>query len=137
VTEPRYVYSTGGTLPPRIYIFSVRAVDPAGNVSPWAFRSVGQIWRGDEIPAAPTAPRIDTPAAGLVRLSWTAPEAQSPFVTAPVAGYEVLLDGAPVGQVGGTSMTVPAPAPGPHTFGIRTLNAVDNFSAVVELAHPG
>ena len=34
-------------------------------------------------------------------------------------------------------MTIPAPAPGPHTVGVRNLNAVDNFSAVVELAYPG
>jgi chitinase len=30
VTEPRYVYSSGGALPPRIYVFAVRAVDAAG-----------------------------------------------------------------------------------------------------------
>src|SRR5689334_15470701 len=29
VTDTRYVYSTGGTLPPRVYVFSVRAVDAA------------------------------------------------------------------------------------------------------------
>ncbi|WP_433730100.1 cellulose binding domain-containing protein [Actinoplanes sp. CA-051413] len=136
VTDTRYVYSTGGTLPPRVYVFSVRAVDAAGNVSPWSFKSLGQIWRGDEIPAPPSAPRVDTPAAGLLRLSWTAPPAQSPFITAPVAGYEVLLDGAPVGQVGSTSIIIPAPASGSHTLAVRTLNAVDNHSAVVELSYP-
>ncbi|MEU8234346.1 cellulose binding domain-containing protein [Actinoplanes sp. NPDC048967] len=136
VTDTRYVYSTGGALPPRVYVFSVRAVDAAGNVSPWSYKSLGRIWRGDEIPAPPSALRVDTPGAGLLRLSWTAPPAQSPFITAPVAGYEVLLDGVPVGQVGSTSITIAAPAPGSHTLGVRTLNAVDNYSAVVELSYP-
>ncbi|GAA3351390.1 hypothetical protein GCM10020358_80900 [Amorphoplanes nipponensis] len=134
VTEPRYVYSTGGTLPPRVYVFEVRAVDAAGNVSASAFRSLGQIWRGDEVPAAPSGLRADVPAAGLVRLSWIAPAAQSPFVAPPTAGYEVRLDGQRVAEVGSTSAVVDAPAGGGHVFSVRTLNAVDNYSSPVELA---
>lgn len=136
VTEPRYVYSAGPILPPRIYIFAVRAVDAAGNVSPYAYRSLGQIWRGDEVPAAPSALRVDVPGPGLLRLSWTAPAATSPFAAPPIAGYEVRLDGQPAGQVGGTSMIIPAPPAGRHTLGVRSLNAVDNFSGTVELAYP-
>jgi hypothetical protein len=136
VTDTRYVYSTGGTLPPRIYIFSVRAVDAAGNPSASAYRTVGQIWRGDEVPAAPSELKTDTPAAGLLRLSWTAPAVVSPFVAPPTAGYEVLLDGTPVGQVGATEITLPRPPAGPHTLGVRTINAVDNTSAVAELTYP-
>ncbi len=136
VTEPRYVYSTGGTLPPRIYIFAIRAVDAAGNASPSSYRTVGQIWRGDEVPEAPSDLRAETPAAGLVRLSWTAPAVVSPFLAPPVAGYEVLLDGEPVGQVGTTKITLPAPPPGPHTYGVRTINAVDRTSTPTELAYP-
>ena len=136
VTDNGYVYSTGATLPPRIYIFAVRAVDAAGNVSPSAIQSLGRIWRGDEVPAAPSELRVDTPAAGLLRLSWTAPVMPSPFLAPPVAGYEVLLDGVPVGQVGGTSIVIAAPGGGARTFGVRTLNAVDNYSSVAELSHP-
>ncbi|MEU7906465.1 cellulose binding domain-containing protein [Actinoplanes sp. NPDC049118] len=136
VTDTRYVYSNGPTLPPRIYIFAVRAVDAAGNHSPYAYRSLGQIWRGDEIPAAPSGLRADTPAPGLLRLSWTGPAATSPFVAPPVAGYEVSLDGEPVGQVGDAAIIVPAPPAGAHTFGVRTINAVDRYSAVAELHHP-
>lgn len=135
VTGTRYVYSTGGTLPPRVYVFAVRAVDAAGNPSPYAYRSLGQIWRGDEIPAAPTGLRVDTPAAGLLRLSWTAPAASSPFVAPPIAGYEVSLDGEPAGQVGNAAIIVPAPPAGAHTFGVRSINAVDRYSAVAELSH--
>jgi hypothetical protein len=134
VTDTRYVYSTGGTLPPRIYIFAVRAVDAAGNPSPYSYRSLGQIWRGDEVPAAPSGLRVDSPAAGLLRLSWTAPAASSPFVAPPIAGYEVALDGVTVGQVGNTAIVVPAPPAGAHTFGVRSINAVDRYSAAAELA---
>jgi chitinase len=137
VTDTRYVYSTGATLPPRIYIFAVRAVDAAGNSSPSSYQTLGRIWRGDEVPPAPGDLRVDTPAAGLVRLSWTAPAVPSPFVAPPIAGYEVLLDGTPVGQVGGTAIILPAPPAGAHTLGVRTINAVDNTSAVTELAYPG
>jgi hypothetical protein len=133
VTDSRYVYSTGPTLPPRIYVFGVRAVDAAGNPSAFSYRSLGQIWRGDEVPEPPSAPRVDTPAAGLLRLTWTgAPVAPQPNVP-PIAGYEVYLDGASIGQVGLNMIIVPTPPAGSHTFGIRTINAVDQYSTVVEL----
>ncbi len=133
VTDTRYVYSSGPALPPRIYVFAVRAVDAAGNPSPLAYRSLGQIWRGDEVPAAPTALRVDRPAAGLLRLAWTGPPASPQITVPPVAGYEVYLDGAPVGQVGADSIVIAAPPAGPHTFGVRTVNAVDRLSAPAEL----
>lgn len=136
VTDTRYVYSNGPALPPRIYIFAVRAVDAAGNVSPYAYRTLGQIWRGDEVPPAPSGLRVDKPAACLLRLSWTAPAVPSPFAAPPIAGYEVSVDGRPAGRVGGTSMIIPAPPAGGHVLGVRTLNAVDNFSAEARLAYP-
>lgn len=135
VTDPRYVYSTGPFLPPRVYVFAVRSVDAAGNVSPYAYRTLGQIWRGDEVPEAPSDLRVDRPAAGLLRLRWTGPAAQSPFTAPPVAGYEVHLDGEPVGQVGDTEITVAAPPAGAHTFAVRTINAVDRYSKPAELTH--
>jgi hypothetical protein len=137
VTGTRHVYSAGAVLPPRIYVFAVRAVDAAGNLSPSSYRSLGQIWRGDEIPAAPSDLRVDTPGPGLRRLAWTEPPAQSPFAAPPVAGYQVHLDGEPVGQVGGTALTMPAPPAGTHTYGVRTINAVDRYSPMVELIVPG
>ena len=136
VTDTRYVYSNGPTLPPRIYIFAVRAVDAAGNISPYSYKSLGQIWRGDEVPPAPSDPRVDAPAPGLLRLSWTAPAMPSPFAAPPIAGYEVWFDGQPAGQTGSTSMIIPAPPAGSHTLGVRSLNAVDNFSGVTQVTHP-
>jgi hypothetical protein len=137
MTPPaRYVYSKGAPLPPRIYIFGVRAVDAAGNVSPFSYQSLGRIWRGDEVPPAPAGLRVDTPAPGLLRLSWTAPAMPSPFTTPPIAGYEVSIDGQPAGQVGGTSMIIPAPRAGGHILGVRSLNAVDTFSGVVQVPYP-
>jgi hypothetical protein len=135
VTGTRYVYSNGPTLPPRIYVFAVRAVDPAGNPSPSSYRSLGQIWRGDEVPQAPSAPRVDTPAAGLLRLTWTDPPVVPQLSVPPTAGYEVSLDGEPVGQVGRNMIIMPAPSAGTHTFGIRTINAVDRLSAPLELTY--
>ncbi|MET8148563.1 cellulose-binding domain-containing protein [Actinoplanes sp. NPDC049668] len=135
VAGTRYVYSNGPALPPRIYVFAVRAVDAAGNHSPYSYRSLGQIWRGDEIPAAPSGLRVDTPAAGLLRLSWTGPPASSQISIPPVAGYEVSLDGATVGQTGDGWIIVPAPPAGTHRFGVRTINAVDRYSTVAELSY--
>jgi hypothetical protein len=135
VTDNRYVYSNGATLPPRIYVFAVRAVDAAGNVSPYAAQTLGRIWRGDEVPGAPSGLRVSIPAAGFLRLSWTGPPEVSPFMAPPVAGYEVHLDGTPIGQVGSTSMIIATPPAGTHTLGVRTLNAVDQYSSLAELTY--
>ncbi len=61
VTGTRYAYSTGPALPPRIHVFAVRAVDAAGNVSPFRFRTLGQVWRGDR-PASRSWSRRRRPA---------------------------------------------------------------------------
>jgi hypothetical protein len=132
-TGTRYVVSDGPYLPPKIYVFSVRAVDAAGNPSPSSYLQLGEMWR-DEPPAAPTALRAEPAGAGLVRLSWTAPPAQSPYQVAPIAGYQVSVDGEPAGQTGATSLVVAAPA-GAHTFTVRSLDAVDRLSAPAELDH--
>lgn len=137
VTEPRYVVFTGPFLPPKVYIFSVRAVDAAGNQSAGSFRTLGTIWRGDETPAPPSGLRVDTPATGLLRLTWSGAPIPPQFNVPPIAGYEVYLDGEVVGQVGRTSIVVPQPEAGPHTFGVRTINAVDRYSPVVELEYVG
>ena len=115
--------------PPAIFVFSVRAVDDAGNASAAAFQTLGRVWRGDELPEPPSAVRADTVEPGLVRLSWTPPEATGQLSVPPVAGYEVLLDGQPAGQLGDTSITLDVPANGRHTAAVRTLNAVDQLSA--------
>jgi hypothetical protein len=40
-TATSYVYLTGTTLPPRVYLFRVRAIDTAGNYSAGAYASLG------------------------------------------------------------------------------------------------
>ena len=135
VTEPRFVVSPGPALPPKVFVFAVRAVDAAGNPSASAHGTIGRIWRGDEIPAAPSGLQVDTPAVGLLRLTWAPAPVPPQMSFPPIAGYEVYLDGELVGQVGRTSIIIPAPAAGRHTFGVRTINAVDQFSPVVQLQH--
>jgi hypothetical protein len=118
--------------PPMIFIFSVRAVDAAGNSSASSYNTLGRIWRGDEPAPAPTCLRFE-PTGTSFKFKWTAPEVSPSPSVPPVAGYEVLLDGRPVTQVGGTSAELATPAPGTHTVGVRTLNAVDQLSAPAEV----
>ena len=134
VAENRYIYSTSPALPPRIYVFAVRAVDAAGNSSISVFNTLGQIWRGDEVPPAPTGLRADSAGPGLVRLSWTAVPATSQLTIPPVAGYRVFRDGVPAGETGNTSIVLDATA-GPHAYGVRAVNAVDQQSTLVDLVH--
>lgn len=132
VTGTEYRYSSSPP-PPRIYILAVRAVDEAGNVSAAAYQTLGRVWRGDEVPPAPAGLGLDRAGRGLVELSWTAPALPPGWMVPPVAGYEVELDGQPVGQVGATRIVLARPARGPHTFTVRTINAVDQRSAAAEL----
>ncbi|MEV6630199.1 hypothetical protein AB0M54_05540 [Actinoplanes sp. NPDC051470] len=124
VTEPGYQYSAFPP-PPGIFIFAVRTIDEAGNVSAAAYQSLGRIWRGDEVPPAPTDLRL---ASGV--LSWTAPALPPGGFVPPVAGYEVLLDGRVAGRLGGTSFVLDERA---RVYGVRAINAVDRLSPVTEL----
>jgi chitinase len=133
VTGNRYVYSTSPALPPRIYVFFVRAVDPAGNPSISTYNTLGRIWNGDEVPPAPTGLQVTGAGPGLVRLSWTPVPSSSQLTIPPVAGYRVYLDGAPVGETGSASIILNAPSSGSHTYGVRSVNAVDQQSAPLEL----
>ena len=47
-----------------------------------------------------------------------------------MAGYQVLVDGAPVTAVGGTTVVLRFAPDGGHTYGVRTINAVDQLSAI-------
>jgi hypothetical protein len=135
VATNRYVYSTSPALPPRIYVFAVRAVDPAGNPSIAVFNTLGRIWRGDEVPPAPTGLRVDGAGPGLVRLSWTAVPATSQLSIPPVGGYRVYRDGALIGETGNASIVLDAPGAGSHTYGVRSVNAVDQQSTLADLVH--
>ena len=133
VTGTSYVYSSTQP-PPGTYVFAVRAVDATGNFSAYQYKQLAPSWR-DEAPAAPSLPRVDTPAPGLLRLAWSPSPIPPSIYAPPIAGYEVFLDGGYVGQVGGTMITVAAPPPGAHTFWLRAFNALDRYSTVVQLSY--
>ncbi|GIE95822.1 cellulose binding domain-containing protein [Paractinoplanes rishiriensis] len=133
VTENRYVYTTAPALPPRIYVFWVRAIDAAGNASIAQYNTLGRVWRGDEPAAAPTGLTAGAAAPGLLRLSWTPVPPVNQISVPPTAGYEALIDGVVVGQTGHNSIIVPAPAPG-QTVAVRAVNAVDQRSTPIELS---
>jgi hypothetical protein len=117
-----------------IFVFSVWAVDAAGNVSASSYSMLGRVWRGDEVPPVPDGLRLE-PAGTSFRFSWAAATVPPWLSAPPVAGYEVLLDGRPVTRVGGTSVELHRPAPATHIFGVRALNAVDQLSAPAEVTY--
>jgi chitinase len=132
VAETGYRYSTGPAIPPRVYVFGVRAVDAAGNISPSDFAVLGPAFQQQQ-PAPPSALRVTALGPPALRLAWDAPPAQSVPPFAPIAGYEVYVNGQLAGRVGGTSFAMPTPRRGRYTFSVRAFNAVDLFSSPVEI----
>ena len=53
------MHSAGSAPPPRIYVFAVRAVDAAGNVSPFVYRTV-RILNAVDNRSAPAEPTFTT-----------------------------------------------------------------------------
>jgi hypothetical protein len=130
-TATSYVYLVGNTLPPRVYLFWVRAIDAAGNYSAGAYASLGtpQI----PVPQAPGRLTIVTTGPGTQRLTWEQPW-PPPVGPAPViAGYEVSLDGEPVAVTGATRYAGPVPAAGEHLWSVRAIDALDRRSGPGEL----
>lgn len=130
-TATSYVYRTGPTLPPRVYVFRVRAIDTTGNYSASAYASLGT----PSIPVPPAPGRLAiTPAgAGTQRLTWEQP-VPPPVGPAPiVAGYEVSLDGVVVAVTGATRYVGPVPAAGEHVWSVRAIDALERRSDPGEL----
>ncbi|MEV4704151.1 cellulose binding domain-containing protein [Actinoplanes sp. NPDC049316] len=130
-TATSYVYSTSATLPPRVYLFRVRAIDTTGNYSAGAYASLGtpQI----PVPPAPGRLAIAATAPGSQRLTWSQP-IPPPVGPAPaIAGYEVSLDGQPVAITGATRYAGPAPAAGTHVWSVRAIDALDRRSDPADL----
>lgn len=130
VTGTSHVYSTTNALPPKVYVFAVRAVDAAGNVSPFDFTDLGAAWN-DQPPVAPTGLRA-TAGSTVVSAAWDRPTTNW-YPDTPIAGYEVYLDGVLAARVGGTSITLRSPVPGRHVLGVRAINAVDLYSPITEI----
>jgi hypothetical protein len=130
-TNTSYVYRTGNTIPPRVYLFRVRAIDAAGNYSASAYASLGT----PQIPAPPPVGHLAIAAAGYSnqRLTW---EQQWPPPAGPapvIAGYEVSLDGQPVAVTGATRYVALIPAAGEHTWSVRAIDALGRRSEPAQL----
>jgi len=109
------------TPPPSAHTFRVRAVDAAGNLSPFVILASG--FPLDTLaPSTPTGLRPGT-AGGRLQLDWTASTDN-----VAVAGYEVNVNGVPVltsatHAVGGTFQI-----PGTYQFQVRAFDGAGNFS---------
>ncbi|WP_213450379.1 cellulose binding domain-containing protein [Rhizomonospora bruguierae] len=133
-TEPR-LFITSGILPPKLFIWAIRAVDAAGNRSPLAYAALGNVSWTDVTPAAPANPRVAAADASVVRLAWDANFWANPYANAPIAGYEVAVDGTPVSRVGAGEAALPAPGPGLHTYSVRAFTALGTYSPAAVLVH--
>jgi chitinase len=130
-TATSYVYLTGTTLPPRVYLFRVRAIDAAGNYSAGAYASLGTT----QLPVPPAPGRLAVAATGpgTQRLTWSQPIPPPVWPAPVVAGYEVSLDGEPVAVTGATRYAGPVPAAGTHTWSVRAIDPLDRRSEPGEL----
>jgi hypothetical protein len=111
--------------PPTIFTFGIRAVDAAGNSSPFAIIKLGERPDSDP-PTTPTNLRLTGPQDGHYRITWDASR-DNVFV----AGYEVQQ----TGTVSGVT-TVGAPFAygvsrgyGTYEFRVRAFDSSGNFSA--------
>ena len=131
-TATSYVYRTGPTLPPRVYLFRVRAIDAAGNYSAGAYASLGTLQM--TVPPAPGRLAIAATGPGTQRLTWEQPVPPPVGWPPVIAGYEVSLDGNVIAVTGATRYVGPTPAAGGHTWTVRAIDALDRRSAPGELA---
>jgi hypothetical protein len=135
VTGTSAVVTTGNVLPPKVYVWAVRAVDAAGNVGPSGFTSLGAAWTGQDPPPAPTGLRVTSAAGGVVTLAWDrAP--WLPFADPPIAGYEVSVDGVLADRVGANSARVRVSGAGRHQLTVRAFNAHDRYSTPTAVTYP-
>jgi hypothetical protein len=132
VTGTSYIVSECCVLPPKVYVFAVRAVDAAGNRSPFGFHPMGADPRA--LPVPPTNVRVAGVDAGVLRLAWDEPVVGG-HRAAALAGYQVSVDGEPVGAVSGDTFRMPAPLPGTHTFSVRTFNVVGVYADPVVISY--
>ncbi|MER7456676.1 cellulose binding domain-containing protein [Micromonospora sp. NPDC126480] len=111
--------------PPMIFTFGIRALDAAGNSSPFAIIKLGSI-PDAEPPAVPTGLRLTGPQDGHYRLTWE-PSRDNVFV----AGYEVRQTGTASGVtlVGDTFAYGVSRGYGTYLFQVRAFDSSGNFSA--------
>jgi hypothetical protein len=109
------------TPPPVVMTFGVRAIDAAGNRSPFATLGLGT--SPDVTPPSPvTNLRLPYVGGFFFAAQWVASQ-DDQFV----AGYEVALDGAVISRVGGTTAPVRF-GYGTYTVSVRAFDGAGNFS---------
>ena len=116
------------TPPPMIFAFGIRAVDAAGNVSPFALIGLGTPV-DTQPPSTPTDLRPGGNfSTGYFTVTWTASTDN-----VMVSGYEVYLNDVLISRVGGTSAFVPYRGFGSYFFAVRAFDAAGNFSPYVRV----
>jgi hypothetical protein len=115
------------TPPPMVTTYGVRAVDAAGNVSPFAPIHFGQL-PDSTPPTAPTSLRIGSVSPGHLTVRWDA-ATDDVFLV----GYEIYLNGALISKVGGTSGYVPYRGYGTYVFRVRAWDSSGNFGPYAEV----
>jgi hypothetical protein len=112
--------------PPMVMTFGVRAVDAAGNRSPFATLGLGT---SPDVtpPGPPTNLRLVSPSGGYFTARWDASQ-DDQFV----AGYEVALDGAVVSRVGGTTALVQL-GYGTRFVSVRAFDGAGNLSTPTQV----
>lgn len=111
--------------PPMIFTFGIRALDAAGNSSPFAIIKLGSLPDNDP-PSAPTNLRLTGPRDGHYRLTWDASR-DNVFV----AGYVVQQTGtvSAVTMVGDAFAYGVSRGYGTYLFQVRALDSSGNYSA--------
>ncbi|WP_344512734.1 cellulose binding domain-containing protein [Dactylosporangium maewongense] len=110
------------TPPPVVMSFGVRAIDAAGNRSPFATVGLGTP-PDTTAPSQPTGLALRGVTDGSWTVVWTA-STDNQFV----AGYEVALNGTVISLVGNTTAYVPYTGYGTYFVAVRAFDGAGNFS---------
>lgn len=114
------------------YVYRVRAVDTAGNKSPWSESAVVQVRDGKDTvaPTAPTQLRAQPDSATQVTLTWNASTDN-----VGVTRYQVLREGRMVADVTATRWVDTSVQAGTgYVYHVRALDAANNASPLSESA---
>jgi chitodextrinase len=123
-------YSDVGLLPSTLYTYTLKAVDAAGNVSPFSASASALTLATPPVDGTPPTATLTAPPASTVLGTITVSATASDNVG--VAGVQFLLDGASLGAEDLTSpyslsWNTTTAASGPHTLSARARDAVGNL----------